>query len=85
MEKLTAAEKKWFKKVQSVLNECPSKRIAFFTIGDNNIQAFNAERHDEISDFQDSGDHDFITSVSKCEAGFNASLVFTNPVESTAG
>ena len=33
MSKLTNKEKKWFEKAQAVLNDCPSDRIAFYTIG----------------------------------------------------
>ena len=37
MPTLTAAEKKWLKKLQKVLNECPSQRMRGHTIGDNDI------------------------------------------------
>ena len=37
MPTLTAAEKKWLKKLQKALNECPSKRMRSHTIGDNDI------------------------------------------------
>ena len=37
MSELTAEERKWVKQVQKVLDKCPSKRIGFYTIGDNNI------------------------------------------------
>lgn len=30
---LTAAEKKWLKELQAVLDKCPSKRMGFYTSG----------------------------------------------------
>ncbi|HFQ4886654.1 hypothetical protein [Vibrio parahaemolyticus] len=86
MPKLTVAEKKWLKKVQAVLDECPSNRIAFYTIGDRDIQAYNAEKYDEISDYQSrKWNTDFCSAVDACDAKFEGKLVFKNPVESTSG
>jgi exonuclease III len=85
VSKLTASERNWIKKVQRVLNEQPSSRIAFFTIGDNNIIAYNHDMHDEITNYQDTGSHDFCTAVRELDLGFDDCLFFKNPVESTAG
>jgi hypothetical protein len=86
MAKLTAAEKKWIDKVQKVLNEQPkNSRVAFYTIGDNNLVAFNKDQMDEISDYQDTGCYDFGPSALAVDAAFGESLVFSNAVESTAG
>ncbi|MCX8795875.1 hypothetical protein [Vibrio parahaemolyticus] len=86
MPKLTAAEKKWLKKVQAVLNECPSDRIAFYTIGDRDIQAFNFDQYDEITDYQNNRSNaDFCVAVDSCDASFGEKLTFNNPVESTSG
>lgn len=86
MAKLTAAEKKWIEKVQKVLKEQPkSSRVAFYTIGDNDLVAFNKDQMDEISDYQDTGRYDFGASVLEVGASFGESLVFKNAVESTAG
>ena len=55
MSKLNAKEKAWLKKVQKVLKECPSERIGFYTIGDNNICAFDSDKLDEVFKCMDSG------------------------------
>lgn len=38
---LTVEEKKWLKKLQKVLDECPSNRMEAFTIGDNYITIYD--------------------------------------------
>ncbi|HFG2243858.1 TPA: hypothetical protein ACGF9S_001274 [Vibrio cholerae] len=84
--KLTSEEKKWFKKVQAVLDECPSERIAFYTIGDRDLQAYDVKKYNQISDYQNATrSGDFCRAVEACGAGFNECLMFKNPVESTSG
>ncbi len=85
MPELTVKEKRWFKKAQAVLNDCPSDRIAFYTIGDNSIVAYDSYKYDEISKIQDSGNIDFRNAVVMADALLGESLIFNNPVESTAG
>ena len=86
MSKLTQAERKWIVKVQKVLNECPSDRMGFFTIGDPDVCIYDLSKHPEVSDLMDSGKgSDFCTCVDKADADFHISLVFPSPVESTAG
>ncbi|EPP2798415.1 TPA: hypothetical protein P7L52_003249 [Vibrio cholerae] len=86
MPKLTAGEKKWLKKVQAVLDECPSGRIAFYTIGDCDLQAYDVQKYNQISDYQNSTrSGDFCRAVEACDASFNECLIFKNPVESTSG
>lgn len=85
MAKFTVKEKKWLEKVQAVLDECPSDRIAFFTTGDNIINAYDVNKYDEISDLQDSGTIDFGTATDRTGASFGQGLKFNNAVESTAG
>lgn len=43
---LTPEEKKWLKKLQNVLNECPSNRMGSYTIGDNNITIYDISAND---------------------------------------
>jgi hypothetical protein len=38
---LTEEEKEWLKKLESVMKECPTKRLACYTIGDNNLCFFD--------------------------------------------
>ena len=83
---LTKKEQAWMNKLQKVIDECPSKRIGFYTIGDSDLVAFDATKMDKITNHLDSRRcGDFGPSVSAVGAGFDESLVFNNPVESTAG
>lgn len=59
--------------------------LFFFTIGDNNINAYDVNKYDEISAIQDSGDTDFGTAVERANASFDENLMFNNNIESTAG
>lgn len=43
---LTPEEKKWLKKLQKVLNECPSSRMESYTIGDNYIAIYDISAND---------------------------------------
>ena len=61
-------KKKWFKKVQAVLDDCPSDRIAFYTIGDTDIVAYDHTKYDEIAKIQDSGIIDFGSAVEMADA-----------------
>ncbi|GGA99950.1 hypothetical protein GCM10011491_30250 [Brucella endophytica] len=38
---LTKEEKAWVKKLQKVLDECPSERLGFFTIGDPDVSIYD--------------------------------------------
>ena len=86
MSELSKKEKAWIKKVQKALNECPSERIGFYTIGDNDIYAFDVTKMDEINEVIDKERcADFGITAKRLCAAFNESLFFPNPVESTAG
>lgn len=87
---LNKKEKVWMDKLQKLLDECPSKRIGFFTIGDRDLTLFDLERSDEISDLMNSGrgNTDFCVAVRELDAGFEwpyEANNFPTPVESTAG
>lgn len=47
MAELTAAEKKWVKQVNALLAKCPSKRLGFYTIGDNDVMLYDAEQFED--------------------------------------
>ncbi|MBO1561834.1 hypothetical protein [Yersinia pseudotuberculosis] len=85
MGKLTAAEKKWVKEVNALLAKCPSKRIGFYTIGDNNVMLYDAEQ------FKDKGledDHrDLIAVLADHGLAFGQAfdLDFPNAVEGVCG
>ena len=58
---LTKAEKAWLKKLQDVMNECPSNRLAAYTIGDRELSFYDSSFDDEICDLQNEfgGSKDF--------------------------
>lgn len=86
MAKLTKSEQTWLKKMQALLDECPSDRIAFYTIGDCDLAAFDVTKYKQITAHMDKhSNDDFCNAVDAMDASFNARLVFSNPVESTAG
>ena len=89
MAKLTKKEQSWVNKVQKVLNECPSKRIGFYTIGDSDLTLFDITKIDEIYNLMDAhvgdGGPDFGPLVVKVGADFNEELYFPNSVETAQG
>lgn len=38
---LTPEETKWLKKLQKLLNECPSERLGFYTVGDADLTVYD--------------------------------------------
>ena len=81
MTELTAADVKWLARVQKALDAQPkNSKVAFFTIGDNSINAYDVSKYDDLD-----MDLDFGPSVAKANADFEDTLVFKFPVESTAG
>lgn len=85
MATLTKEERAWVKKLNKLLAQCPSNRIAFATIGDCDVTLFDMTRYHEICDAVDDGSGDFIPSADRIGAVFDEVLKFPNQVESTAG
>lgn len=80
----TNAERLWFKRLQKVLDECPSDRIAFYTTGDTYVTPYDYSREAEILAALDAGSGEFGSAVSKVGADF-PDLHFPNPVASVSG
>ncbi|WP_103171629.1 hypothetical protein [Paracoccus sp. SY] len=81
---LTAAEKKWLACLQEVLDACPSKRLGFYTIGDQTVEVYDKRRDAKIDAVLESrGASDFGPAVSKCKAHLG-SISFPSQVHSTA-
>lgn len=80
---LTRKEAAWVRKVQHLLNNPPSDRLGFYTIGDKDVQIYDASRQDEIDAVFDNGG-DYCVAVSNLDADLG-SLTFPNNVHSTAG
>ena len=76
---LTPQEKRWVKRLQKVLNECPTSRIGFYTTGDCCLFLY------DIGAVEDEGAlRDFCLIVSDADAELG-DVVFPNLVHSTAG
>lgn len=84
MAELNDAERKWLKKLQKVLNECPSKRLSAYTIGDDTIDIYDNSFESEILGKIGVVYKDWYDVV----ADFDAHLISIKmpfPVHSTAG
>lgn len=85
MKPLTVAEKKWVAKLEAVLAECPSERMAAYTIGDPNITLYDRTMDVEIDKLMDSRDTcDFCHAAATVGAILHV-VDFPFPVHSTAG
>ncbi len=49
-KKLTKKEADWLKKLEKVFQECPSKRIGLYTIGDSTLFAYDNNKVDLCKD-----------------------------------
>lgn len=87
MAKLTKKELAWIEKVQKVLDECPSERIGFYTVGDPMVFLYDRRKEHDIWKFMNTGRNrdDFGPAAIKLGADFGYYLTFPAPVESTAG
>lgn len=85
MATLTKEEKLWVKKLNKLLADCPSKRIAFATIGDCDVTLYDVTYVDAISEMVDKNGGEFISAGEILGANFSERLIFPNQVESTAG
>ena len=80
---LTPDEKRWIKRLQKVLSECPSDRLEFNTTGDSAVQVLDASRMDEIDVFYDQGE-EFCNAIVKAGANMGT-LTFPGSVHATSG
>jgi hypothetical protein len=86
MRVLTAKEKAWIARLQKCLDQCPSKMLAAYTVGDNDITLYDSSLDTEIeiimSDPSDS--QDFCKVALDLDAIIQV-INFPFPVHSTAG
>jgi hypothetical protein len=83
--KLNKAELEWITKVQGILDECPSKRLGFYTIGDSEVSIYDLRKEEKIGDILDEGRHDFCGAVIEVGADTETYLTFPANVHSTSG
>lgn len=85
MSKLTKTEKAWIAKLQAVLDECPSGRIGFYTIGDPDVSIYDTNKQGAIDAIMDNSNTDYGNAVRKAGASFDADIKFPSHVHSVAG
>jgi hypothetical protein len=83
-EPLTKEEKAWLRRLQKVLDACPSDRFQFNTIGDADITVFDGSRIDEINEYHDNNGGEFCNAIDELDASFGT-LDFPGNVHNTAG
>ncbi len=79
MSIVTKEEKKWLKKLEKLLMNPPSDRIGFYTIGDNDIMAY-----DMLKEHLFDEDNYFCSEVEKHDAELGH-IPMTMPMHSTVG
>lgn len=86
MADLTREELAWLKRLQKVMDDCPSSRIGFYTVGDSEVNLYDASKDAEIDKIHDSmRSGEFCGAVEQAGASFYACLRFPSSVRSTAG
>lgn len=80
---LTKAEKAWVAKIQKLLDNPPSDRLGFYTIGDPNVSVYDRSKEDEMNEMSEQGE-DWCGCVRAFDADLG-SLRFPASVHSTAG
>lgn len=80
-----ASLKVWLAKLQAVLNECPSDRLGFTTVGDCSVGVYDCTRHIEAAEYLDRNGGEYDTAIERIGALFPLALELPNPVEGVAG
>lgn len=87
MVNLSSAEKLWLKKLQDLLDKCPTERFGSYTTGDDDITIFDKVKFDEWSktrlDLHESTG-ELCYKIQKAGA-FIQTIDFPFSVESTSG
>lgn len=84
MSELTDDELKWIKKLNALLQKCPSDRLGFYTVGDPRVEVYDTAFEGEIEEIMNRSNSDFGPAVDKVGARLG-SLRFPANVASTAG
>lgn len=85
MATLTKTEKAWIKKLQAVIDECPSKRLAAYTVGDADIKLYDGSKQAQILAIQDANHNmDFGNAVEDADAAL-IHVLFPFQIHSVAG
>ncbi len=71
--------------VNALLAKCPSKRLGFYTIGDNDIMLYDAEQFKNRGLIDDHRDLIFVLDDNKLKFDSAFSIEFPSQVESVCG
>lgn len=72
--------------MQAILDQCPSDRLGFYTIGDCNVTIYDRSKDSKIYDILDLNDRmDFCSGVDKAGASTEFELMLPSNVHSTSG
>lgn len=80
---LTKKEATWLSRLQDVLDECPSTRLGFYTVGDPILTVYDKRKEERVNALIDEG-RDFCTAVQELDAELDT-LEFPSHVHSTSG
>lgn len=80
---LTKAEKAWIAKIQKLLDNPPSDRLGFYTIGDPDVTVYDRSKEAEMNEIGERG-ADWCDCVRAFDADLG-SLTFPASVHSTSG
>lgn len=80
---MTKEERSWLRKMQKLLDKCPS-HFEFNTVGDCNLTVFDNRKRDEIDAIHDAGGCEFCGAIDAAGA-YIGDLIFPNNVHSTTG
>jgi hypothetical protein len=81
MAELTKEELKWVKQLNTLLKKCPSKRLGFYTTGDDIVGLYDADYQDEI----DAAHDDLVCGLNITGHGFSESINFPSAVNGVCG
>ncbi|EMH9510352.1 hypothetical protein ACPS97_003714 [Providencia rettgeri] len=82
MAKLTKKELAWIEKVQKVLDECPSERIGFYALGENELHLYNKEGESGyVERSLPSRQYGFVESVCNSDADFGHFIMLPSDIE----
>ncbi|WP_340621854.1 hypothetical protein [Xenorhabdus siamensis] len=81
MSVLTLKEKEWLDQLQKVLDECPSERLGFYTVGDNYLSSYDLTHYEEISKQVNETGKSWSRVVYELQAEFSYFLKFPAPVD----
>jgi nucleoside-triphosphatase THEP1 len=84
---LEKSELKWLKKLQKVLNECPTSRLGAYTIGDANLSIYDKEVYDAYvqANPRRQKEQDDVLIIDECGAHLEFLLKFPFKVDGIAG